>query len=211
MGLFRDFVDFLPAPRICKSVFPVRPFGTATAAIWKIPRRGWRTAFALIVMNLSRDSVTDSRRKSSAYPDFLTGIPHLVSGPRPAWVFFVIFFLLHRFASPFFHLFSHRPRFSHGTGGFAAICAFSTRFLTRCEDTTSVVSGVLTRSALILTSRLPISAAQSLPEWPGTTLAGPPPQPYAKTYDAMYNISPRPRKPSTMPPLQSCAAGTAKK
>ena len=31
----------------------------------------------------------------------LFGISHLVSCPRPAWAFFLIFFLLHRFASPF--------------------------------------------------------------------------------------------------------------
>ena len=31
----------------------------------------------------------------------LSGISHMASCPRPAWVFFVIFFLLHRFASRF--------------------------------------------------------------------------------------------------------------
>src|SRR5208282_5750011 len=31
----------------------------------------------------------------------VAGIPHLVSGLRPAWVFFVILFPLYRFASPF--------------------------------------------------------------------------------------------------------------
>jgi hypothetical protein len=31
----------------------------------------------------------------------LAGISHLDSGPRPAWAFFLILFLLHRFASPF--------------------------------------------------------------------------------------------------------------
>jgi hypothetical protein len=46
-----------------------------------------------------------------------------------------------------------------------------------CEDTSSVVAVVLTRSALILTSRLPISAAQYVPKWSGTTVAGPPPPP----------------------------------
>jgi len=32
----------------------------------------------------------------------LSGISHLVSSPRPARAFFMIFFLLHGFASPFF-------------------------------------------------------------------------------------------------------------
>src|ERR1019366_8170354 len=52
-----------------------------------------------------------------------------------------------------------------------------TRSSTPCEDTSSVVAGVLTCSVFILTSRLPISAAQSLPEWSGTTRAEPPPPP----------------------------------
>jgi len=37
---------------------------------------------------------------------FLTEISHLGSCPRPAWAFFVIFFLLHRFASHFCSPFS---------------------------------------------------------------------------------------------------------
>jgi hypothetical protein len=43
-----------------------------------------------------------NRLGSPIHALILTRISHLVSCPRPARVFFVIFFLLHRFASRFF-------------------------------------------------------------------------------------------------------------
>src|ERR1017187_8106014 len=55
----------------------------------------------------------------------LFGISHMVSCPRPAWAFFVIFFLLHRFARSFSN---PSPVFLWHRGRFVAICAFSHAF-----------------------------------------------------------------------------------
>ena len=49
----------------------------------------------------------------------------MVSCPRPAWAFFVIFFLLHRFARSFSN---PSPVFLWHRGRFVAICAFSHAF-----------------------------------------------------------------------------------
>ena len=45
--------------------------------------------------------VSANLASSAEGKQILSGISHIVSCPRPAWVFLVIFFLLHRFASRF--------------------------------------------------------------------------------------------------------------
>jgi hypothetical protein len=82
-------------------------------------------------------------------------------------VILVIFFLLHSIAThfPVRHLFS--PALEVFPGQFWIQCLVSSG----CEDTTSVFVVVLSGSAFILTSQLPISAVQSVPKSSGTALA----------------------------------------
>src|ERR1035437_11004484 len=101
----------------------------------------------------------------------------MVSCPRPAWIFFVILFPLHRFASPFS---SPPPVFLWHRRRFVDICAFPHAFPPHAKTPPAWFPLFSCESFHFSFIRMPlraISAAQSLPEWPGTTRAAPPPPP----------------------------------
>ena len=71
-----------------------------------------------------------------------TGISHMVSSPRPAWAFFVIFFLLHGFART---VFKSTIGFSLAKGAICRQLRLATGFSMPSEDTSSVVSSISLR------------------------------------------------------------------
>jgi len=77
----------------------------------------------------------------------VAGISNLLFGPRPAWVFFTILFLIQRFASLFP---GSASVFRRHRGNSDAIFG-SNSFFTRMQRYCSLVSLGLTRSAFILT------------------------------------------------------------
>ncbi len=121
---------------------------------------------------------------------FLVRCPMVWTPPRLIWDFpfgflpatsaglFLDFLPARQICKSFFYLSSHRHRFFPARGGaplrfgpFHTLFDPTRRHLLRCCDV------FLPSSAFILRMRLPIAAAQSLPESRGTTRAAPPPPP----------------------------------